>query len=161
MPEEGVGLSPKDHILTTPEILKLSRLFVLEGITKIRLTGGEPLVRPDIHQLIGQFESCCYRSSFKPLMPFATIDCFIIFFRISSFKFLPSSLIIVFVFVKSLFYIYSSCHLHMKHRPSINSRQFCFIPVLDWFNIATKVFYLISFPVSCKPSLLAFYEILL
>ncbi|CAG5136430.1 unnamed protein product [Candidula unifasciata] len=52
MPEEGVGLSPKDHILTTVEILKLSRLFVSEGVTKIRLTGGEPLVRPDIHQII-------------------------------------------------------------------------------------------------------------
>uniref|UniRef100_A0A0B6ZHV7 Molybdenum cofactor biosynthesis protein 1 n=1 Tax=Arion vulgaris TaxID=1028688 RepID=A0A0B6ZHV7_9EUPU len=52
MPEEGVSLSPKDSILTTPEILRLSKLFVSEGITKIRLTGGEPLVRPDIQHII-------------------------------------------------------------------------------------------------------------
>lgn len=55
MPAEGVSLSPKDNILTTPEILKLSRLFISQGITKIRLTGGEPLVRPDIQQIIGEF----------------------------------------------------------------------------------------------------------
>lgn len=52
MPEEGVSLSPKDHILTTAEVLELSRLFVSQGINKIRLTGGEPLVRPDIQKII-------------------------------------------------------------------------------------------------------------
>ncbi|KAL8622867.1 hypothetical protein ACOMHN_026988 [Nucella lapillus] len=52
MPEEGVDLSPKDHLLTTPEILTLSRMFVQQGITKIRLTGGEPLLRKDLQQII-------------------------------------------------------------------------------------------------------------
>ncbi|GFR65056.1 molybdenum cofactor biosynthesis protein 1 [Elysia marginata] len=52
MPEEGVQLSPKDNILTADEIIQLSRLFVSEGITKIRLTGGEPLVRPDLKEII-------------------------------------------------------------------------------------------------------------
>ncbi|CAL1526180.1 unnamed protein product [Lymnaea stagnalis] len=52
MPEEGVQLSPKDHILSTEEILKLSQLFVSQGVNKIRLTGGEPLVRPDIQKII-------------------------------------------------------------------------------------------------------------
>nr|KAG5692514.1 hypothetical protein BaRGS_018719 [Batillaria attramentaria] len=52
MPEEGVDLSPKEHLLTTPEILNLSRLFVQEGITKIRLTGGEPLLRKDLPDII-------------------------------------------------------------------------------------------------------------
>lgn len=52
MPEEGVELSPKEHLLTTPEILALSRLFVNEGITKIRLTGGEPLLRKDLLEII-------------------------------------------------------------------------------------------------------------
>ncbi|XP_059145505.1 molybdenum cofactor biosynthesis protein 1-like [Physella acuta] len=52
MPAEGVTLSPKDNILRTDEILQLSRLFVSQGITKIRLTGGEPLVRPDLQQII-------------------------------------------------------------------------------------------------------------
>lgn len=48
MPEEGVSLSPHEHILTTPEIVYLSSLFVSQGVTKIRLTGGEPTVRKDI-----------------------------------------------------------------------------------------------------------------
>ncbi|KAG0000520.1 Molybdenum cofactor synthesis protein 1 [Entomortierella chlamydospora] len=54
MPAEGVDLSPKDDILTTPEIIRLARLFVKEGVTKIRLTGGEPTVRKDINELVGQ-----------------------------------------------------------------------------------------------------------
>ena len=58
MPEEGIELTPKEEILTTPEILKLAKLFVKEGITKIRLTGGEPLVRRDAVQLVG--EHCYY-----------------------------------------------------------------------------------------------------
>ncbi|KAI8922514.1 hypothetical protein DFJ77DRAFT_424870 [Powellomyces hirtus] len=48
MPAEGLPLTPKVHILTTPEILKLARIFVKEGVTKIRLTGGEPTVRKDL-----------------------------------------------------------------------------------------------------------------
>ncbi|KAF3481134.1 molybdenum cofactor biosynthesis protein 1 B [Arthroderma uncinatum] len=48
MPEEGVPLSPSTHLLTTPEIVYLSTLFVSQGVTKIRLTGGEPTVRKDI-----------------------------------------------------------------------------------------------------------------
>lgn len=48
MPEEGVALSPPPRLLTTPEIIYLSSLFVSQGVTKIRLTGGEPTVRRDI-----------------------------------------------------------------------------------------------------------------
>ncbi|KAI9316869.1 molybdopterin cofactor synthesis protein a [Dichotomocladium elegans] len=48
MPEEGVPLTPNDQLLTTNEILTLARLFVEQGVTKIRLTGGEPTVRPDL-----------------------------------------------------------------------------------------------------------------
>jgi cyclic pyranopterin phosphate synthase len=50
--EEGVTLSPKDHLLTSPEIIYLSSLFVSQGVTKIRLTGGEPTVRADILPLM-------------------------------------------------------------------------------------------------------------
>jgi cyclic pyranopterin phosphate synthase len=53
MPSEGVSLSPKIHLLTTAEILKLARIFVEQGITKIRLTGGEPTVRKDFMDVIG------------------------------------------------------------------------------------------------------------
>jgi cyclic pyranopterin phosphate synthase len=52
MPEEGVPLSPLSHLLTTPEIVYLSTLFVSQGVTKIRLTGGEPTVRKDIVSLM-------------------------------------------------------------------------------------------------------------
>ena len=55
MPEEGVQLTPKDEILTTNEILRLAKLFVKEGVNKIRLTGGEPLVRKDIQDVVGWF----------------------------------------------------------------------------------------------------------
>ncbi|KAI9749527.1 MAG: hypothetical protein M1815_002434 [Lichina confinis] len=48
MPAEGVPLSPPSHILTASEIYYLSSLFVRQGVTKIRLTGGEPTVRPDL-----------------------------------------------------------------------------------------------------------------
>ncbi|KAM0284822.1 hypothetical protein ACHAQH_001743 [Verticillium albo-atrum] len=54
MPEEGVPLSPNRDILTTPEIAMLSSVFVSQGVTKIRLTGGEPTVRRDIIPLMRQ-----------------------------------------------------------------------------------------------------------
>ncbi|XP_032265772.1 molybdenum cofactor biosynthesis protein 1 isoform X3 [Phoca vitulina] len=54
MPEEGVPLTPKADLLTTEEILTLARLFVKEGIDKIRLTGGEPLIRPDVVDIVAQ-----------------------------------------------------------------------------------------------------------
>lgn len=46
-------LSPKDQLLSTEEVLTLARLFVREGVEKIRLTGGEPLIRPDVLHIIG------------------------------------------------------------------------------------------------------------
>ncbi|XP_075837071.1 molybdenum cofactor biosynthesis protein 1 isoform X1 [Microtus pennsylvanicus] len=54
MPEEGVSLTPKADLLTTEEILTLARLFVKEGVDKIRLTGGEPLIRPDVVDIVAQ-----------------------------------------------------------------------------------------------------------
>ncbi|KAL8834978.1 MAG: hypothetical protein Q9170_003499 [Blastenia crenularia] len=52
MPADGVTLSPPAHLLSTPEIAYLSELFVKEGVTKIRLTGGEPTIREDILPLM-------------------------------------------------------------------------------------------------------------
>lgn len=52
MPEEGVSLSPPPRLLTTPEIIHLASVFVSQGVTKIRLTGGEPTVRRDILTLM-------------------------------------------------------------------------------------------------------------
>jgi len=52
MPEQGVELTDKPHLLTTDELIKLASLFVQEGTRKIRLTGGEPLVRPDVIDVV-------------------------------------------------------------------------------------------------------------
>lgn len=52
MPAEGVPLTPRDSLLTTKEILDLAEIFVRNGVDKIRLTGGEPLVRPDIEDIV-------------------------------------------------------------------------------------------------------------
>ncbi|KAM6355198.1 molybdenum cofactor biosynthesis protein 1 isoform 2-T2 [Podargus strigoides] len=54
MPEEGVQLTPKSELLTAQEIITLARLFVKAGVDKIRLTGGEPLIRPDVVDIVGQ-----------------------------------------------------------------------------------------------------------
>lgn len=54
MPEEGVPLSPSRELLTTPEIVMLSSVFVSQGVNKIRLTGGEPTIRKDILPLMQQ-----------------------------------------------------------------------------------------------------------
>ncbi|KAH9098035.1 hypothetical protein LEN26_016774 [Aphanomyces euteiches] len=48
MPEEGVDLQPSTDLLSTDEIIRLTKLFALAGVSKLRLTGGEPLVRSDI-----------------------------------------------------------------------------------------------------------------
>lgn len=48
MPAEGIPLSPKSHIMTYDEIYTVAKKFVDLGVTKIRITGGEPLVRKDV-----------------------------------------------------------------------------------------------------------------
>lgn len=52
MPAEGVPLSPKQHLLTTDEIITIAKVFVQQGVRKIRLTGGEPTVRRDLVEII-------------------------------------------------------------------------------------------------------------
>jgi cyclic pyranopterin phosphate synthase len=52
MPEEGIPLIPHEEILTYEEILRIVHVFAGEGISKIRLTGGEPLVRKGIVDFI-------------------------------------------------------------------------------------------------------------
>jgi len=42
----------RDQVLTFEEITRLARIFVDHGVRKIRLTGGEPLVRRDLHLLV-------------------------------------------------------------------------------------------------------------
>lgn len=53
MPPEGVSLLPKEDILSFEEIFRVARLFLQVGGRKIRLTGGEPLLRNNIEELVG------------------------------------------------------------------------------------------------------------
>ena len=52
MPEQGIDFSSRKELLTYEEILYLVRIFKDLGITKVRLTGGEPLSRKDVDVLI-------------------------------------------------------------------------------------------------------------
>ncbi len=54
MPAEGVQWQPRSEILTFEEIVRLVGIFTGLGITDIRLTGGEPLVRRDFPMLAAQ-----------------------------------------------------------------------------------------------------------
>jgi cyclic pyranopterin phosphate synthase len=52
MPEKGMVWMKKDELLTYEEIERLVKIFAELGIKKIRLTGGEPLMRRDLHVLV-------------------------------------------------------------------------------------------------------------
>ncbi len=54
MPEQGLPLIPHEEVLTYEEILRIVRVFALEGISKVRLTGGEPLVRKGIVDFVSR-----------------------------------------------------------------------------------------------------------
>jgi molybdenum cofactor biosynthesis protein A len=57
MPEEGIHYLPKKELLTFEEIERLVALLASMGISKIRITGGEPFVRTDLMQLIRKIKS--------------------------------------------------------------------------------------------------------
>ena len=52
MPEEDYEFTPASRLMQCHEIEALSKIFVDLGVTKIRLTGGEPLVRKDAKEII-------------------------------------------------------------------------------------------------------------
>ena len=57
MPMEEYVWIERNEILTFEEITRLTRLFVGLGVEKIRITGGEPLVRKDLHRLVSLLNS--------------------------------------------------------------------------------------------------------
>ena len=57
MPTEHVEFLPRPEILTFEELTRVTRVFAGLGIRKIRLTGGEPLVRKNLPELIRQLRS--------------------------------------------------------------------------------------------------------
>jgi GTP 3',8-cyclase len=54
MPEEGVKFMPRQEILSFEEIERFARVAASLGVTKLRVTGGEPLVRKDLPELIAK-----------------------------------------------------------------------------------------------------------
>jgi GTP 3',8-cyclase len=56
MPED-VEFRPKEELLTFEEITRFVRVAVGLGVTKVRLTGGEPLLRRELHKLVSQIRT--------------------------------------------------------------------------------------------------------
>src|SRR4051812_40362364 len=52
MPDEEYEFTPASKLMQPLEIEALAKIFVEQGVKKIRLTGGEPLVRKDAAQII-------------------------------------------------------------------------------------------------------------
>lgn len=52
MPEEEYDFTPASRLMQPAEVLALANTFVEQGVKKIRLTGGEPLVRKDAAEII-------------------------------------------------------------------------------------------------------------
>ena len=52
MPAEGIELCESGNILRYEEFLRIARISVAHGVTSIRVTGGEPLVRKGIVEFI-------------------------------------------------------------------------------------------------------------
>ncbi len=52
MPEEGINYVPREDLLSLEEMIRLVKIFANEGVRKVRITGGEPLIRKNIMYLI-------------------------------------------------------------------------------------------------------------
>jgi cyclic pyranopterin phosphate synthase len=57
MPNEEVDVTPMGKLMSKEEIFEFAKIFVSLGVTKIRLTGGEPLVRKDVAEIIMQLST--------------------------------------------------------------------------------------------------------
>ena len=56
MPEENYVWLPRETLLTFKEIVFLTDLFAEQGVDRVRITGGEPLLRKDLASLIGMLQ---------------------------------------------------------------------------------------------------------
>lgn len=52
MPEEDISCATREQLMSVDEILQIAQTFVNLGVQKIRLTGGEPLVRKEAGEII-------------------------------------------------------------------------------------------------------------
>ncbi|RXG11961.1 cyclic pyranopterin monophosphate synthase subunit MoaA [Leeuwenhoekiella aestuarii] len=63
MPHDGIPLSPRANLMTADEIEAFAKVFVANGVDKIRLTGGEPLVRKDFSDILRRLSNLPVRLS--------------------------------------------------------------------------------------------------
>ncbi|MCU0348399.1 MAG: GTP 3',8-cyclase MoaA [Saprospiraceae bacterium] len=54
MPEEGIEYLPKAELMTYEEMLRIVQVMVRMGIEKLRITGGEPFIRRDMMDFLGE-----------------------------------------------------------------------------------------------------------
>jgi cyclic pyranopterin phosphate synthase len=57
MPAEGVAWLPKPDLLSADELVRIVAIAVTAGVTEVRLTGGEPLLRPDLVEIVAGISS--------------------------------------------------------------------------------------------------------
>jgi cyclic pyranopterin phosphate synthase len=57
MPVGGVDWVPHEQVLSYEEMLRILRICIARGVEKVRITGGEPLLRRDIVGFISQLNS--------------------------------------------------------------------------------------------------------
>jgi cyclic pyranopterin phosphate synthase len=57
MPSNFDKWLPSETLLTAKEVIKVVEIAVSQGITEVRLTGGEPLLRPDIVEIVSGINS--------------------------------------------------------------------------------------------------------
>ena len=54
MPEHGIDWLQRTHLLSVHEMVRLCSILAAQGVSKVRITGGEPFVRKDIMSLLSQ-----------------------------------------------------------------------------------------------------------
>ena len=57
MPHDFAAWLPSEDLLTTDELMTVIGVAVSQGIDEVRLTGGEPLLRPDIVEIVHRIAS--------------------------------------------------------------------------------------------------------
>lgn len=72
MPAEGVPWLPRDELLSPAELMRVVRVGLQLGITEVRLTGGEPLLRPDVVEVVARIAALSTADGKRPEVSLTT-----------------------------------------------------------------------------------------
>ena len=72
MPAEGVAWLPREGLLTPAELMRIVRVGVGLGLDEVRLTGGEPLLRPDVVEIVARIAALRTPSGAHPEVSMTT-----------------------------------------------------------------------------------------